>query len=308
MKQMKRFFWFLLAVSLCLAFIPTQADKDGNGSPNGVVKDRGQQVQEMLEEMNYVIDKEGYTFTVGNNPALQYPLEQLCSLDLERIAEHGNPGMTEDDSGLVPALPSYYIGPYTAVVNGPVCGHWAHICCDIFEDSILKKDGVKVDLSEQYLIDCNTYGYNCMAGSFDAHDFHMAPYGARLESCYPFVGYQQPCYAGLCPIAYQILSWYYVGNSSSVPATSAIKDKIYYKGSVAGCVYADSYFQAYTGGTFNHCVSGAVNHRIILVGWDDIRGAWRLKNSWGTAWGESGLMWIKYGCNRVGYAANYVNY
>ena len=40
--------------------------------------------------------------------------------------------------------------------------------------------------------------------------------------------------------------------------------------------------------------------------WDDTRGAWRLKNSWGANWGESGLMWIKYGCNLVGYGASYI--
>ncbi|MCK4764796.1 MAG: hypothetical protein KAW12_21540, partial [Candidatus Aminicenantes bacterium] len=50
------------------------------------------------------------------------------------------------------------------------------------------------------------------------------------------------------------------------------------------------------------------NHAIILCGWDDALGAWLLKNSWGTGWGDNGFMWIQYNCNVVGYGANYIVY
>jgi cathepsin L len=52
----------------------------------------------------------------------------------------------------------------------------------------------------------------------------------------------------------------------------------------------------------------SINHAVILCGWDDAKGAWLLKNSWGTGWGENGFMWIKYGCNKVGYGACYAIY
>jgi len=109
-----------------------------------------------------------------------------------------------------------------------------------------------------------------------------------------------------CAYAYRATSWAYCGTSSGVPSTTSIKTGIYNYGSVAAAVYANSTFQAYKSGTYNTCVSSSPNHAICLVGWDDAKGAWRLKNSWGTSWGESGLMWIKYGCNKVGYAACYV--
>ncbi|MCS7292360.1 MAG: C1 family peptidase [Gloeomargarita sp. SKYBB_i_bin120] len=38
------------------------------------------------------------------------------------------------------------------------------------------------------------------------------------------------------------------------------------------------------------------NHAVQLVGWDDKRQAWRIKNSWETGWGDGG-----YGSNNVGY-------
>jgi hypothetical protein len=50
--------------------------------------------------------------------------------------------------------------------------------------------------------------------------------------------------------------------------------------------------------------AGMTNHAIVLVGWDESRGAWLLRNSWGNDWGEDGYMWIGYGSNSVGkYAA-----
>ena len=62
----------------------------------------------------------------------------------------------------------------------------------------------------------------------------------------------------------------------------------------------------------NETCSGTVNHAVALVGWkDDLgtdNGYWILKNSWGTGWGESGYMRIRYGVSKVGYAANYIDF
>ena len=93
-----------------------------------------------------------------------------------------------------------------------------------------------------------------------------------------------------------------------MPSVDAIKNAIYTYGCVAAAVYVNSYFQAYKSGTFTGCQNGTVNHAIVLCGWDDAKGAWLLKNSWGTGWGQQGFMWIKYGCNRVGHGACYVTY
>lgn len=52
-----------------------------------------------------------------------------------------------------------------------------------------------------------------------------------------------------------------------------------------------------------------VDHMVLLVGWDDQRQAWLIKNSWGRDWGlygekEAGYGWVRYGQGNLGaYAA-----
>ena len=116
-----------------------------------------------------------------------------------------------------------------------------------------------------------------------------------------------------CPYdhEYTINGWAYIGTSYGVPSTSAIKQAILTYGPVSAAVCVTSAFQGYTGGVFNACSPGTVNHAVVLVGWNDAQGTqgvWILRNSWGTDWGEDGYMYIEYGCSSIGYSACYVDY
>src|SRR5476649_1810694 len=52
------------------------------------------------------------------------------------------------------------------------------------------------------------------------------------------------------------------------------------------------------------CSSDLINHAVVIVGWDDARSAWHVRNSWGPDWGEDGYIWMRYGGNSIGaYAA-----
>lgn len=77
----------------------------------------------------------------------------------------------------------------------------------------------------------------------------------------------------------------------------------------------DPAFQAYTGGVFDEHTKSFpwINHGVTIIGWDDSKHAWLIKNSWGTGWGETGggsergYMWIDYSTNNIGIATAWVD-
>lgn len=77
-------------------------------------------------------------------------------------------------------------------------------------------------------------------------------------------------------------------------------------GPLAVAVNVTANFQSYTSGVFNENDNSGINHGVTLIGWDDNRNAWLIKNSWGTNWGDNGYMWINYNSNNIGYAAAWV--
>jgi C1A family cysteine protease len=190
----------------------------------------------------------------------------------------------------------------TPVRNQGNCGScWDFATVGAFEQAV-KKLGTTRDVSEQYVLDCNTMGYDCNGGYIA---FSAIKSGDALESCDPYKAADGTCKSS-CTKYDGVSSWSYVGSSSAVPSTAALKAAIYKYGPVAAGVYVNTAFENYAGGTFSGKASGTVNHAIVLTGWDDTRGAWRLRNSWGSSWGDSGYMWIKYGSQKVGYGAAYV--
>jgi hypothetical protein len=250
--------------------------------------------------------REGWTFTVGKTSVSDIPLEQLCGL---KIPDNWRQlGVFEDDifgKRTLATPPATWdwrdSGKVTSVKNQGSCGScWDFAHIGSYEAAILVNGGSSYDLSEQWLLDCNTQGYSCSGGWLDA--WGNMSNGVPLESCYPYTATDGSCKTS-CTKYVPLSSWAYVGSSSGVPSTSALKQAIYDHGPVAAAVYANSAMQNYTSGIFNSCTSSSPNHAIVLVGWGSTY--WVMKNSWGTGWGESGYMRITFGCSNIGYAAAY---
>ncbi|HYW68184.1 MAG TPA: C1 family peptidase, partial [bacterium] len=204
----------------------------------------------------------------------------------------------------------------TAVKAQGNCGScWAFSTVGAMECNILIKDGIEVDLSEQWLVSCNQSGWSCNGGGF-AHGYHMLKRdpcggaGAVLESDFHYQAMDLPCDCPY-PHAYRLRGWGFLDPSVEVPDIDMIKRAIMTYGPVSVGVLADSGFSSYRGGIFDGWTAHDINHAVVLVGWDDNQGpegVWFLRNSWGTMWGEQGYMRITYGSNAVGWAANWVEY
>ena len=230
-----------------------------------------------------------------------------------------------EDARSVQALPSSFNwcdqGGCTSVKDQDGCGScWAFATVGPFESLIKLNDGVERDLAEQYLLSCNTDGWDCDGGWW-AHDYHQwkkppgePDAGAVYEADFPYVASEVPCNP---PHTHheKIESWAHVDPLHNIPSVAKIRQAIYDRGPVAVALCAGPAFAGYSGGVFqtdeaSSCGSDQVNHGVVLVGWDDDQqgGIWYLRNSWGPGWGENGYMRIKYGTSNVGYDANYVVY
>ena len=267
-------------------------------------------------------EREGWGFTVSKNPATEYSLKELCGFV---IPENWAKGAKFDPCTPRRDLPpdwDWRDPPYTLppVRNQASCGScWAFGTLGPLECNIAILDGNVVDLSEQWLVSCNSDGWGCNGGWW-AHDYLQwktdpcGGTGAVPESAFPYVAWDAPCN---CPYPhdYLISDWVFIGNEYSVPPTANIKQAIYDYGPVSVACYVNPAFQGYSGGIFglngSGCGGGSCNHAVTLVGWDDnggTNGYWIMRNSWGAGWGEGGYMKITYGCSSIGYAGCYIVY
>ncbi|MDD5425040.1 MAG: C1 family peptidase [candidate division Zixibacteria bacterium] len=265
---------------------------------------------------------EGWTFTVGETPATQRPLPAENSLLFPKIKKATALFKSRTAPSELPEVFDWRaLDGCTPIKDQGSCGScWAFGTVGALESAIKIVAHKTMDLSEQYLVSCNSDGFNCIYGGWFAFDYfqwkpdYCGGVGPVVERDFPYTANGRPCN---CPYFhdYLIESWGYVGSngldSFYIPGVDEIKQAIYDYGPVAVAVYVNRAFAAYTGGVFNACENKPPNHIVDLVGWDDnlgYRGAWILRNSWNTDWGEDGYMYIEYGCSKVGLSACFVDY
>jgi cathepsin K len=170
-------------------------------------------------------------------------------------------------------------------------------------------------LSEEYTLSCCRNG-GCGGDDNTTVLEYAKAHGLPLQSAYKSAYGPYPD-ANSCKIPacawkpsmqmYKITDWGFADGSSgkeSISATPAIKSAIMNYGAVGAGIAADDAFQSIKPGTvFKGTGATQIDHDIILVGWDDTKGAWLLRNSWGTGWADKGYCWIAYGANAVGTEA-----
>jgi TolA-binding protein len=191
------------------------------------------------------------------------------------------------------------------------CGScWAFAPIGVMEGAVNIANGFdpNLDLSEQHLVNCarasDGFKIGSCNGGFTWMVFdYLQREGAPTESQVPYLERDATCDAKVKP-EHKLVTWGFVDQQGAVPPTDKVKEALCKYGPVSSSVAATPTFIAYTGGVFEEENAFNTNHAVMIVGWDDKRGAWLVRNSWGTWWGEDGYIWVKYGSNRI--AANAV--
>ena len=152
--------------------------------------------------------------------------------------------------------------------------------------------GTSVDLSEQFLVSCNGWGYSCASGGWWAFDTLISQ-GLVLETCFPYRADDVPC-INACPRLdnVRVDRWGYVTDGGGCPSTAVMKTALLLHGPLTVGVSVGTEFFSYRRGVFNVDLKDTVNHAVVVVAWDDELQAWLIRNSWGNGWGINGHMWI----------------
>jgi len=321
--------WMMLPLA---ALIGLSADAGAQGLAareklaNAVVKQK-------LAKLRGDIAKNKRRYKVGYTSAMDQKLSDLARTvpppDLPQVAAAQNAKATElarKFPNLVKKVGTCDVkaqafdwrtaGKMTPIRNQASCGScWSFTGAAVYESSYALRTGKAMDLSEQHILDCaktragkdaGTCGGGWFAGVFDT----LVDSGGAAESSMPYAGSSSACKAGVAT-PYRAVTWGYVKNDGSAPSVAEMKTALCQHGALASTVYVTDAFMAYAGGIFDEqpATKGPkdVNHAITLVGWDDGKGAYLIKNSWTTGWGEAGYMWIAYNSSNVGYGTSWVD-
>ncbi|HTQ07137.1 MAG TPA: C1 family peptidase [Polyangiaceae bacterium] len=204
------------------------------------------------------------------------------------------------------------LGP---VRNQESCGScWAFSAIGAYEGSQSLQNGAELDLAEQQLVNCvppyaTAGGDNCQGNVPATALDWMSDNGAPYEPVVPYRAAMASCNTNPDRNDTRVAGWGFVNadDPDTIPSDDLIKQAIATHGPISATVYVTDAFQNYTGGVFDEGAQGRPNHAIDIVGWDDARKAWHVRNSWGTNWGEDGYIWVKYGSNSIGYLAAWVD-
>ena len=201
-----------------------------------------------------------------------------------------------------------YVSP---VKDQGSCGScWAFSTVANLEGQYYKGKGKMVTLSEQMLVDCDTYDSACNGGLMENTFTWLKENGGIMtDADYPYVGYKQTCKSDPSKYVDMTITGYKkLGSSSSTwdPVDEdEIKEFLYETGPLAVALNANP-LQTYTGGildkTSSQCPISGMNHAVTMVGYGSESGKdyWIIKNSWGKSWGEDGYFRIRRGTGCCG--------
>jgi cathepsin L len=194
-------------------------------------------------------------------------------------------------------------GAVTGVKDQGQCGScWAFSSTGSIEGAVFLKHGHLTSLSEQQLVDCSgSYGNaGCNGGLMDSAFKYVQANGLCTESAYPYTAKNGVCKSSSCSASTDSKISGYKDVSHTENALGAAVDIT----PVSVAIEADqSGFQLYKSGVFCGTCGTNLDHGVLAVGYgDDASGGayWKVKNSWGTGYGEGGYIRMCRNSNKCG--------
>jgi len=179
----------------------------------------------------------------------------------------------------------------TPVKNQGQCGScWAFSTTGSVEGVNAIKSGKLESFSEQQLVSCaGKYGnQGCNGGLMDDGFKYIVANGDSLESSYPYTGKTGKCTQSKIKKAVSITGFSDVKPNNEKQLAAAVAQN-----PVSVAIEADqSGFQFYKSGVFSGACGTKLDHGVLVVGYgkDGGKSYWKVKNSWGSSWGQKGYI------------------
>lgn len=200
-------------------------------------------------------------------------------------------------------------GAVTGVKDQGQCGScWSFSTTGALEGAYYNKYGSLKSFSEQNLVDCDTLknggrDMGCNGGLMDhAFDWVAKNGGICSEADYPYTSGTTKtagtCAQSSCTKDAKVApsSHTDVQTNSDAAMMSALNI-----GPVSVAIEADqTAFQLYKSGVFTAACGTNLDHGVLAVGYGTLNGVdfYKVKNSWGTTWGDNGYIYLERGVSQ----------